>query len=201
VVAAEAHEEVAALLALAQRAHVAQLLRPDWRQAWILTPSVFREFPRQQVAEPVVRHHRSQLRVRQVADAGQGLGVVPAVQVDKAALRAEVLRLFQTACSIRPLRMAADEAVVLPQPLSLVFHLLDRQPMETFWSHGTRSPRKKHGVDRQILRPVTTRAERSRPPGISYSQASRVVCWLSKRTPVNRFSVWQQDYPPAPVRQ
>lgn len=143
------------------------------------------------VAERVARHKRPQLLAVAAARA----------VVDAVALRVEVLRLLQTACSVQPQRMAVDEAVVLPLPLSLDFHLLDHRPMETFWSRGIRSPRKKHGVDRQILRLVITRVERSRRPGISYSQASRVVCWRSRRIPASRFSVSQQDYLPAPARQ
>jgi hypothetical protein len=197
---AAAHEVAGVPLLEARRAHEAQLLQPDWRRAWILTPSVFRLAQRQLQARWQHRHHRPQLWVRPVVDAVAqvvelALDVVAVVQVDKV-----VLRLLQTACLARPLRMA-DVAVVLRLPLSRAFHSSDRQPMETFWSRGIRSPRKKHGVDLQILRRVTTRAERSRPQGTWSLQASLVASWLSKPIPVNRFSVWQQDYPPAPVRQ
>jgi hypothetical protein len=162
-VVAAAHEVAGVPLREARRAHAAQLLQPDWRQVWIPMPSVFRAPRQMPVAARVARHRRPQQQalVVDVVVQAEVVELVPdeaAVVVDRVVLLVEALPQLQTACLARPLRMA-DVAVVLRPPLSRVFHLLDRRPMETFWSRGIPSPRKKHGVDRQILRPVITRVE------------------------------------------
>ena len=119
-----------------------------------------------QLAAQVVRHQHPQQEVPAV-------GVAAVVVVGRVVRQAELLLpRLQVACSVRPQQMAPDEAVLLPRLRlpSLVFHSSDQRQMETFWSHGIRSPRKKRGVDRQILRPVITRGERSRLRGISCSR-------------------------------
>jgi hypothetical protein len=182
VVAAVREAAAAQLQALAVVAELGQLPRLE-RRPFRVEPRLLRLQGKHQLAELVV-----------APDVAVVVAVVVALQVERLLdvvvaverRHAQALLLHWLLRRRRLLRVAdrAAEPQLLHSP---VFHSSDQRPMETSWSRGTRSLRKKHGADRQIPQPVITRAEHSPPREISCLRASRVACWLSKPIPASRF--------------